>query len=94
MGMAIRAPPQLLQCELRVSPALQVPASEQSKVELVLSLGVFLEDLRVICVEDLPPHRRSNAAAHLALDPRDQATGRAQGVLLGRGGLKARRLPI
>ena len=60
----------------------------------MLGLGVSFEDLRVVGVEDTPPHRPLYAAARLALHPCDQATGRTEGVLLGRRGFQARRLPI
>jgi hypothetical protein len=71
-----------------------VPAPEQRQVALALGLGVFVEDLSVVCVEDMPSRRSPHAAANLALDARDQATGGAQGVQLGRRGLEARRLAV
>jgi len=70
-----------------------VPTSEQSQVALVLGRGVLFDDLRVVRVEDTPLPRRRHTAARLALDPCDQATDGAQGVLFGQGGLQARRLP-
>jgi hypothetical protein len=60
----------------------------------LLGLGVFLDDLRVVRVEDAPRRCRAHAAARIALDPGDQAPGRAEDVLLGRRGLEARRLAV
>jgi hypothetical protein len=58
----------------------------------LLGLRIFLDDLRVVCIEDMPRRRLLHAAARIALDTRDQATSRTQGVLLGRRGFEARRL--
>jgi hypothetical protein len=69
-----------------------VPAPEQRQVALSLGLGVFLDDLRVVRVEDAPSGCLMHAATRIALDPGDQAPGRAEDVLLGRRGLEARRL--
>src|SRR5215207_4584319 len=93
-GAALRTPPQLLQCCLRVRPTPPVPSSEQSQIAQALCLGVFIDDLRVVCAQDAPRRRRLHTTASLALDPRDQAAGGAQGVLLARCGLKPRRLAV
>jgi hypothetical protein len=66
-----------------------VPASEQSQVALVLGLGAFLDDLRVVSVEDMPHRCRLHTAARITLDPRDQTPGCAEDVLFGRRGLEA-----
>ena len=50
LGVTLRTPPQFLKRGLWVSPAPPVPASEKLQVALVLSLGIFLDDLRVIRV--------------------------------------------
>jgi hypothetical protein len=93
-GPTPHALPQLPERGLRVRPAPLVPASEQGQVAFLLGLGVLLEDLGVVRVEDPPRLRLPHAAASLALDARDQAPGGAQGVLLGRRSLQARRLSV
>jgi len=50
LGVTLRTPPQFLKRGLWVSPLSPVPASEKLQVALVLSLGIFLDDLRVIRV--------------------------------------------
>ena len=89
-----RTLPQFLKRGRRVRPAPLVPAAEQGQVALALGLRGFLEDLSIVCVEDMPSRRLPHAAASLALDARDQAPGGAEDVLLGRRGLEAPRLAI
>jgi hypothetical protein len=60
----------------------------------VLGLGVLLEDLGVVRVEDTPRHRLPHATARIALDPRYQATGSAKGILFRQRSLQARRLAV
>ena len=92
--MALRTQPQFLKRGRRVRPASLVPASEQRQVALVLGLGAFLDDLRVVRVEDMPRRCRPHATARITLDPRDQTPCCAEDVLFGRRGLEAGRLAV
>lgn len=93
-GLSPHAPLHLLKCGPGVRPVAVVPAPEQRQIALTLGLSVFLDDLSILRVEDMPRGCLPHTAARRALDARDQATGGAQGILLGRRGLEARRLAV
>src|SRR3712207_3181020 len=71
-----------------------MPPSEQGQVPKALRLGVFFDDLGVVCAQDAPRRCHLHTATHLAFDPCDQAAGGAQGVLRGRRGFEAWRFAI